>query len=426
MTKIIQRHDTAANWTSVNPTLSQGEFGIETDTGKFKIGDGQKAWTNLPYASSGGAGGSGTQITSADGSVEYSELALGDGLSVVNGNLTATSGGSTRNVGELVPSLLPQTDASLHLVDGALINSNGAYADFVNYIAELYNTNPTANYFTDEETWQTSITNYGVCGKFVYDSVTNTVRLPKVTGMIEGTIDLNALGDLVEAGLPNITGTLVGYAITNQETGSSSGALYINPDITDSRGASSAGTDRSAQVAFDASRSSSIYKNGFNKVQPQTIKGFIYICIATSKKTNAEVNIDNVMTDVNSKADMDLTNTIGALSKSSKNYFGGLSMPSNKYIDLTLGASGSTYTAPANGYYCMSQNVAQDKYLRLCTVLNEMEYYAFRVTAKGGAIWGDFILPVKKGDIVKLQYSGIISSPHAHFRFIYAQGESEE
>lgn len=56
MTKIIQRHDTAANWTSVNPTLSQGEFGVEDDTGKFKIGDGQTAWNSLSYASTGGGG----------------------------------------------------------------------------------------------------------------------------------------------------------------------------------------------------------------------------------------------------------------------------------------------------------------------------------------------------------------------------------
>lgn len=89
MTRIIHRHDTSTNWTSVNPTLSQGEFGVETDTGKFKIGDGQKAWNSLPYASSGGAGGSGTQITSADGSVEYGELALGDTLAVENGVLNA-------------------------------------------------------------------------------------------------------------------------------------------------------------------------------------------------------------------------------------------------------------------------------------------------------------------------------------------------
>ena len=40
-----QRRDTAANWTSQNPTLLAGELGYETDTGYFKIGDGSTAWT---------------------------------------------------------------------------------------------------------------------------------------------------------------------------------------------------------------------------------------------------------------------------------------------------------------------------------------------------------------------------------------------
>jgi hypothetical protein len=44
-----QRRDTAANWTSVNPTLAAGEFGYETDTGKLKIGDGSTVWTSLDY-----------------------------------------------------------------------------------------------------------------------------------------------------------------------------------------------------------------------------------------------------------------------------------------------------------------------------------------------------------------------------------------
>jgi hypothetical protein len=44
------RRDTAANWTSVNPTLAAGEMGFETDTGKFKIGTGSTAWTSLLYA----------------------------------------------------------------------------------------------------------------------------------------------------------------------------------------------------------------------------------------------------------------------------------------------------------------------------------------------------------------------------------------
>ena len=47
--RIQLRRDTAANWTSVNPVLTQGELGIETDTRKLKVGDGSTAWTGLGY-----------------------------------------------------------------------------------------------------------------------------------------------------------------------------------------------------------------------------------------------------------------------------------------------------------------------------------------------------------------------------------------
>ena len=44
-----QRRDTAANWTSENPTLKAGEIGYEQDTGYIKVGDGSTAWTSLAY-----------------------------------------------------------------------------------------------------------------------------------------------------------------------------------------------------------------------------------------------------------------------------------------------------------------------------------------------------------------------------------------
>lgn len=54
MTVQIQlRRDTAANWTANNPTLAAGEFGYETDTYKFKVGDGATDWTSLAYFDSG-------------------------------------------------------------------------------------------------------------------------------------------------------------------------------------------------------------------------------------------------------------------------------------------------------------------------------------------------------------------------------------
>ena len=38
--QIQLRRGTASDWTSANPTLAQGEMGLETDTGLTKIGNG--------------------------------------------------------------------------------------------------------------------------------------------------------------------------------------------------------------------------------------------------------------------------------------------------------------------------------------------------------------------------------------------------
>jgi len=51
------RADTAANWTSINPTLLSAEIGLERDTNKIKIGNGSTAWNSLgyfPFVVSGG------------------------------------------------------------------------------------------------------------------------------------------------------------------------------------------------------------------------------------------------------------------------------------------------------------------------------------------------------------------------------------
>ena len=51
--RIQFRRGTESEWTAANPTLSSGEFGFETDTGLFKIGDGVNVWDALPYPASG-------------------------------------------------------------------------------------------------------------------------------------------------------------------------------------------------------------------------------------------------------------------------------------------------------------------------------------------------------------------------------------
>jgi hypothetical protein len=48
-TRMQQRRGTAAQWTSANPVLNAGEMGWESDTNKFKIGDGTNHWADLDY-----------------------------------------------------------------------------------------------------------------------------------------------------------------------------------------------------------------------------------------------------------------------------------------------------------------------------------------------------------------------------------------
>lgn len=55
--RIKLRRDLASNWTSNNPVLALGEPGLETDTLKFKFGDGTTAWNSLAYAAASGSGG---------------------------------------------------------------------------------------------------------------------------------------------------------------------------------------------------------------------------------------------------------------------------------------------------------------------------------------------------------------------------------
>ena len=46
-----QRRGTALQWSTANPVLAAGEIGFETDTSKFKIGNGSSTWTALTYFS---------------------------------------------------------------------------------------------------------------------------------------------------------------------------------------------------------------------------------------------------------------------------------------------------------------------------------------------------------------------------------------
>lgn len=61
--KFLMRGDTAANWTSANPILKGREWGLESDTGRLKLGNGSTAWNSLPYFSPHVADGAFVEIS---------------------------------------------------------------------------------------------------------------------------------------------------------------------------------------------------------------------------------------------------------------------------------------------------------------------------------------------------------------------------
>lgn len=123
MTVQIQlRRGTAAQWTSANPTLAEGEIGLETDTGQFKVGTGSTAWTSLSYGgiqgvtgATGPAGSNGT--IGVDGNTGATGATGLTGATGSNGNTGATgttgatgatgaTGSNGTNASEFIGSLM--------------------------------------------------------------------------------------------------------------------------------------------------------------------------------------------------------------------------------------------------------------------------------------------------------------------------------
>lgn len=339
-------------------------------------------------------------------------LVSGTNIKTINGESVLGSGNIVtpyRNVGEIVASTIPLTDAGLHLLDGSLL-AYGSYQAFIDYIGTLYDSGDYSQIFDTEANWQTAVTTYGVCGKFVYDSVNNTVRLPKITGFVESTIDPTTLGNLTQAGLPNITGSLKTYVDIGRNAGT--GALSRYNDGTHHFGTGTGSGTQYNQINFDASHSNSIYGNS-STVQPQSTKVLYYIVIATTTKTDIQVDIDQVATDLNSKADVDLTN----VNNSGTSKVAHWAMPSTTYDNLTVGSTGTSYTAPADGWVKFSaQTNNNNQFIQIQATMTAL-------AVASGTLYIDAFIPIRKGETFTIYYT---APNNKALRFYYAVGSESE
>lgn len=116
------------------------------------------------------------------------------------------------------------------------------------------------------------------------------------------------------------------------------------------------------------------------------------------------------------KANTDLSN----VTDTGKSTASGWAMPSDKYIDLTVGASGTSYTAPANGWFVFRGKGT--------TASANLSIYVGDFGFKGiagveNSQCNTYILALK-GQTATIYYDPKVSSPW--LRFYYAEGSKSE
>ena len=135
----------------------------------------------------------------------------------------------------------------------------------------------------------------------------------------------------------------------------------------------------------------------------------------SSNAGQSHVDINQIVIDLNGKADVDLTN----VNDSGTSLGASWAMPSGTSVYLTLGASGSTYVAPADGWvYFETSNISQAGYQSMFAGDIGIES---RINLVGSSC--TIFLPVHKGAIFYVFYD---TQGTRTFRFVYAIGSESE
>ena len=152
MTTIKLRRGTAAEWTTANPILAAGEMGIETDTRKFKFGDGTTPWNTLAYASAEGGGGATIDDSTTTTTSVWSSSKTNTEITTAVDTINSTKNDNIFDISKFT------------VVGNPTITDDGVASGF-----------STGNYIKVPYDWAKNVTNFKITGKFkVENSVQGT------------------------------------------------------------------------------------------------------------------------------------------------------------------------------------------------------------------------------------------------------------
>lgn len=177
------RRGTASQWTSSNPILADGEVGLETDTRKFKVGNGTGQWTSLSYWGSAG-GGASAFVDLTDVPASYSGQG-GKGVRV-----KADASGLEFYSLTIAAGDLPTGIDAAKIADGSVSNAEFQYLNGVTSAiqTQLDGKQPTGNYYDKSSDDADDIT-AGATNKFATQGEKD--KLSNIT--ITQPVDLDAI-----------------------------------------------------------------------------------------------------------------------------------------------------------------------------------------------------------------------------------------
>lgn len=135
MDRVLQRRDTAANWSSTNPILAEGEIGIITDGAKgYKIGDGLTRWNALEFPANptsvvGELGDSEVAVINQTTTTSYINSLLANDVNVVrsleasDNMLSGSSDFISSNIVDTLTIIASETQVPIVNYDKSLSNS---------------------------------------------------------------------------------------------------------------------------------------------------------------------------------------------------------------------------------------------------------------------------------------------------------------
>jgi hypothetical protein len=298
--QIQLRRGTATQWTNANPTLAAGELGFETDTLKFKVGNGSTAWNSLAYAT---ATAEGLDLKANLAGPTFTGNVVLPSTTTI-GDVSATELGYLNNVTSAIQTQIDSKQATItggatsittsNLTANVVVVSNASGKIAVSSVTatELgYLAGATSNVQAQINTKQATITG-GATSITTSNLTANTVVISNATGKIA---------------VSSVTPTELGYlggATSNVQAQIDTKAPLASPTFTGTVTVPAPASNSNTTVAATTAFARDLYNNAISYVDAEVLdlSNSVSATISSTNNTvaNLSTRVDGVSTTANS------------------------------------------------------------------------------------------------------------------------------